>query len=53
MVVAQTGGQIEARHLLGYLHLRRPASIRPCYYFLKPRYGVQMFKVYEVDGTVN
>ena len=53
MVVAQTGGRIEARQLLGYLHPRRPASIRPRYYFHEPRYEVQMFKVYEVDGTDN
>ena len=53
MAVKQTGGRIEAGHLLGYLHPRRPASIRPRYYFHDPRYGVQMFKVYEADGTVN
>ena len=52
MVWPQTGNQIEARHL-GHLHPRRPASIRPRYYYHEPRSGLQVFKVYSVGGKVN
>ena len=53
MAVAQTGGRIEAGHLLGYLHTSRLASVRWHYYFHEPRYRLQVFKIYEVDGMVN
>ena len=53
MAVAQTVGRIEAAPVFGYLHPRRLASVRPRSYFNEPLYGLRVFKVYEVDGTVD
>ena len=53
MGVAETRGPIEAGHFLGDLYPRRLASVPPTYYFHEPRYRLQVFKIYEVNGTVN
>ena len=53
MGVAETRSPIEAGHFLAYLYPRRLASVPPSYYFHNPWYRLQVFNVYEVDGTVN